>query len=74
MNTKKQLESVDLFKHHEEAGKEQRELILSLHKAKLKMIELQKKYQESSEDKNRFAFQDAIGLVYRLEKKLWTYR
>tara|TARA_R110001592_G_C12863239_1_gene723041 strand:- start:501 stop:725 length:225 start_codon:yes stop_codon:yes gene_type:complete len=74
MNTEKQLKSIDLFKGHEDTGEEHRGLLVQLHEAKLAMLEAQKRYKESRSDAIRFAFQDAIGLVYKIEKKLWIYQ
>ena len=60
--------------HHEELGNE--------HRALKKQLDLAKQFQEKkcklhkanrSNDKARFDFQDAIGLVNKLEKKLWKF-
>ena len=59
--------------HHEELGNEHREL--------LKQLELAKQFKEKkrklhkanrASDMARFEFQNAIGLVNQLEKKLWN--
>ena len=60
--------------HHEELGNEHREL--------LKQLELAKQFKEKkrklhkanrASDMARFEFQNAIGLVNQLEKKLWKF-
>ena len=60
--------------HHLELGNQ--------HRALLKQLKLAKQFKEKkrklwksdrTNDAARFAFQDAIGLVNQLEKKLWKF-
>ena len=61
--------------HHAELGNQ--------HRALLKQLALDKQFMEKkrkhlkadrTSDSARFAFQDAIGLVNQLEKKLWKFQ
>lgn len=61
--------------HHEELAKEHKKLLKQLEVAKQDMVEKRKKFKDNhTSDKARFDFQDAIGLVHRLEKKLWRFQ
>ena len=61
--------------HHEQAATD--------HQTLKNQLELAKQFQEKkrklhkanhTSDKARFEFQDAIGLVHKIEKKLWKFQ
>ena len=60
--------------HHTELAKEHKKLLKQLEIAKTDMINKRAAWKNSNEDKIRFEFQDAIGLVNKLEKKLWKFQ
>ena len=60
--------------HHIELAKEHKKLLKQLEIAKTDMINKRAAWKNSNEDKIRFEFQDAIGLVNKLEKKLWKFQ
>ena len=61
--------------HHEELGNQHRALLKQLELAKQFMNKKHKHWKANrSSDSARFAFQDAIGLVNQLEKKLWQFK
>ena len=57
--------------HHEKIAKEHKNLLKQLEIAKADMVSKRAAWKNSNKDKIRFEFQDAIGLVNKLEKKLW---
>ena len=61
--------------HHEETAREHKKLLDRLELAKQFKEKKRKHWKANpSSDKARFDFQDAIGLVYRLEKQLWQFQ
>ena len=60
--------------HHTELAKEHKKLLKQLEIAKIDMINKRAAWKNSNKDKIRFEFQDAIGLVNKLEKKLWKFQ
>ena len=60
--------------HHEELAKEHKKLLKQLEIAKANMVSKRAAWKNSNKDKIRFEFQDAIGLVNKLEKKLWKFQ
>ena len=60
--------------HHEELGNQHRKLLKQLELAKQFMEKKRKHWKaNTASDNARFAFQNAIGLVNQLEKKLWQF-
>tara|TARA_S200002703_G_scaffold106319_1_gene92305 strand:+ start:46 stop:237 length:192 start_codon:yes stop_codon:yes gene_type:complete len=60
--------------HHAELGNQHRALLKQLKLAKQFMEKKRKLHKANhTSDSARFAFQDAIGLVNQLEKKLWKF-
>jgi non-homologous end joining protein Ku len=61
--------------HHEDLGNQHRKLLKQLELAKQFMEKKHKHWKANrTSDSARFAFQDAIGLVNQLEKKLWQFQ
>ena len=60
--------------HHEQAANEHQALLKELELAKQFMEKKRKQHKaDRKSDQTRFQFQDAIGLVNKLEKKLWKF-
>lgn len=61
--------------HHAELGNQHRALLKQLELAKQFKVKKHKHWKANrTSDSARFAFQDAIGLVNQLEKKLWQFQ
>jgi hypothetical protein len=61
--------------HHQELGNQHRALLKQLKLAKQFKDKKRKHWKaDRTNDMARFAFQDAIGLVNQLEKKLWEFQ
>lgn len=62
------------LQHHADTANKHRELIVQLAAAKQAMKDNHKAWKQNNTDVARFAFQSSIGVVHRLEKKLWKFQ
>ncbi len=62
------------LQHHTDKANKHQKLLVQLSAAKQAMTDKHKAWKQNNTDVTRFAFQASIGVVNRLEKKLWKFQ